>query len=304
MTQPGSASALTADKLVPDRLMDLWQGVERGELQQDEFAEAQDRLVGGYRTIWKDALVLDEDPDLEHSLLAELGEYVQCDDLKEVRRRCEDAMAGVEHEWRDRVDPRDPHSIQDYYDRNPVHLYELLWWHSLADDPSPLAYVTALHFARQHGCRTYLDFGAGVGSGGILFARHGLTVALADISTTMLDFCEWRFGYKRSLPVHVIDLKFTELPRQAFDLVTAMDVFEHLVDPAETVERVWESLKPGGFLVGRFDDEPDEDHPNSGDSLEHIAQDFGPMFERMKSLGFQEVWQDKWLWGHQAFQKR
>jgi len=304
MTRSASTAALAAAKLVPDQLMDLWQGVERGELDESGFARAQERLVGGYRAIWAQSLALDGHRDLEGSLLAELAEYVQCDDLNEVRRRCQAAMAGVEAEWRDRVDPRDPHSIQAYYDQNPIHLYELLWWHTLVDDASPLAYVTALHFARQHGCRTYLDFGAGVGSGGILFAQHGLTVALADISTTMLDFCEWRFGYKRSLPVQIIDLKFTELPRQAFDLVTAMDVFEHLVDPAETVERVWESLRPGGFLVGRFDDDEDEDHPGSGDSLEHIAQDFGPMFDRMKSLGFEEVWQDRWLWGHQAFQKR
>ncbi len=291
-------------RLLPDRLKALWHEVEKGRITEEDFVREQRRLLGEYRQTWTQALLLPGRRRLQSSLLAELGEYVECDDPAEVRRRCEDAMGGVEHEWRDRVDPRDPHSIQDYYDRNPVHLYELLWWHSLVDDSSPLAYVTALHFARQHGCRSYLDFGAGVGSGGILFARHGLNVALADISTTMLDFCEWRFGYKRSLPVHVIDLKFTELPRQTFDLVTAMDVFEHLVDPVETVERVSESLKPGGFLVGRFDDEPDDDHPGSGDSLEHIAQDFGPMFARMKSLGFREVWQDEWLWGHQAFQKR
>ena len=304
MTRTGSATGLTAAKLVPDQLMDLWRAVESGDLDEDEFVRTEQQLVGEYRSIWTEALALDGDRDLVHSLVAELAEYVQCDDLDEVRRRCEAAQAGVEREWRDRVDPRDPGSIQEYYDRNRIHLYELLWWHTLAEDASPLAYVTALHFARQRGLKAYLDFGAGVGSGGILFARHGLRVALADISTTMLDFCEWRFGYRRSLPVQIIDLKFTELPRQAFDLVTAMDVFEHLVDPLTTMERVWESLKPGGYLVGRFNDAREDDHRGTGESLEHVAKDFRPLFERMKSLGFQEVWQDAWLWGHQVFQKR
>ena len=296
------ASALDG-KLLPDRLKALWDEVEKGRISEEDFVRAQRRLLSEYRRTWAQALLLPGRRRLQSSLLAELGEYVECDDPAEVRRRCEDAMSGVEREWQTQVRPGDRQSIERFYDQSPIHLYELTWWHSLTDDASPLAYVTALRFARQRGCHDYLDFGAGVGSGGILFARHGLTVALADISTTLLDFCEWRFGYRRSLPVHVIDLKFTELPRRTFDLVTAMDVFEHLVDPVETVERVWESLKPGGFLFGRFDDKPD-DHSGGGDSLEHIAQDFGPMFARMKTLGFREVWQDEWLWGHQAFQKR
>jgi hypothetical protein len=49
-----------------------------------------------------------------------------------------------------------------------------------------------LHFARQYGCQCYLDFGSGVGSGGILFARHGFEVTLADISSTLLGFSPWR----------------------------------------------------------------------------------------------------------------
>ena len=55
----------------------------------------------------------------------------------------------------------------------------------LGEDLSPLAYVLALRFAQQHGCQSYLDFGAGVGSGGLLFARHGLQTTLADISSLL-----------------------------------------------------------------------------------------------------------------------
>jgi hypothetical protein len=32
-------------------------------------------------------------------------------------------------------------------------LYELMWWHTLNEDASPLAYVTALRFAQQRECR-------------------------------------------------------------------------------------------------------------------------------------------------------
>ena len=76
-----------------------------------------------------------------------------------------------------------------------------------------------------------------------------------------------------------------------------MDVFEHLVDPVKTVNELSEALRPGGFLFGRFHAEIDEDRP------QHIVQDFGPVFARLSDLGFVQVWQDEWLWGHQVFQK-
>ena len=76
-----------------------------------------------------------------------------------------------------------------------------------------------------------------------------------------------------------------------------MDVFEHLVDPVETVEHLWEALKPGGFLYARIHAESDADRP------QHIVHDFGPTLTRMQALGLVQVWQDEWLWGHQVFQK-
>ena len=76
-----------------------------------------------------------------------------------------------------------------------------------------------------------------------------------------------------------------------------MDVFEHLVDPVSTVEQLSGALKPGGLLFARLAAEPDVDRP------QHIVQDFEPTFERLRSLGFTEVWRDAWLWGHRVFQK-
>jgi 2-polyprenyl-3-methyl-5-hydroxy-6-metoxy-1,4-benzoquinol methylase len=171
-----------------------------------------------------------------------------------------------------------------------------MWWHTLSEDSTPLAYVTALQFAQQHSCQRYLDFGAGVGSGGILFARHGFGVTLADISSPLLHFSQWRLK-QRQLPAQCLDLKTGALPRHAFDIVTAMDVFEHLVDPVETLAQLHQALQPGGFLFARLAAEVDEDRP------QHIVQDFAPTFERLRTLGFVQVWQDDWLWGHQVFRK-
>jgi SAM-dependent methyltransferase len=283
--------------LVADQLKELWLSVEGGKLSAEEFHAKQERLLYEYRSVWSQALLLDGYKNLEESLLSELGRYLGCRDAAEIKNWHQRALSRAKAQWYEEVDPHVRESVERFYDQCEAELYSLLCWHALNDDLSPLAYVAALEFARQQGCASCLDFGAGVGSGGILFARHGLEVTLADISSRLLGFSEWRFRV-RGLAAPCIDLKTDRLPARAFDLVTAMDVFEHLVDPVEAVERLWEALKPGGFLFGRFHAEPDDKHTT------HIVKDFGPTLDRIQKLGLIEVWRDEWLWGHQVFQKK
>jgi 2-polyprenyl-3-methyl-5-hydroxy-6-metoxy-1,4-benzoquinol methylase len=282
--------------LLPDRLKALWQLAERGRISPEEYEQRHERLLDRYRALWRDALLLESHSDLEASVLAELRLYLgRAED--EIARQCRQAVAIVRDEWHQRVAPGDSESVEQFYDESDVYIYNLMSWHTLRDDDSPLAYAVALDFAKQQGCMRCLDFGCGVGSGNILFARNGLDVSGADISSVLLEFAKWRLEL-RELPVKLIDTKTARLPAEEFDIVTAMDTFEHLVDPVETVERLWESLKWGGFLLARINAEQNDDHP------EHIVEDFRATFERMDSLGFVEVWRDEWLWGHQAFQKR
>ena len=240
---------------------------------------------------------MDGQSDLETSLLYELSRYVQYEDLDEIRRKCRLALSDVKGEWEGKVDRGDRGSVEQFYNESQAILYELMWWHTLNDDDSPMAYVVALQFARNHGCRHYLDFGVGVGSGPVLFARHGMEVPAADISSPMLDFTRWRLAQRR-LDGRFIDLKQDRLLDEAFDMVTAMDVFEHLVDPVAVADDICRALKPGGFLFGRFHSEVDEERPH------HIVQDFSPTIRRLEANGLVEVWRDEWLWGHQVFQKK
>jgi 2-polyprenyl-3-methyl-5-hydroxy-6-metoxy-1,4-benzoquinol methylase len=284
------------EKLLPDKLKELWQSVEQKELLTEEFNLQQERGLAQYRKIWTDALLLNGQQDLQESLVHELALYMRCEDSAEIQLRCRHAVENLAKEWREKVNPTDRKSVESFYNETHWEIYELMWWHTLSEDLSPLSYVTALQFALLQGCHSCLDFGAGVGAGSLLFARHGLEVALADISSPLLEFSQWRFQ-SRGLPGEFFDLKTRDLPSQAFDIVTAMDVFEHLADPVEAVEKLWRVLKRGGFLFGRFHAEPDEDRPV------HIVQDFEPSLRRLRELGFVEVWQDDWLWGHQVFRK-
>ncbi|HEX4803076.1 MAG TPA: class I SAM-dependent methyltransferase, partial [Myxococcaceae bacterium] len=248
------------EKLLPDVLKELWQTVDEKRFTGEQFYFEQERLLDGYRDAWRQALILEGSQNLKESLLGELGAHLGRKDMAEIERRGQNAMTAAKYDWERKVDPSKRPTVERYYEESEAIVYELAYWHTLEWDTSPLAYVTALQFARQRGCRTYLDFGAGIGSGGILFARHGFQVTLADISSPLLRFSEWRFR-RRGLPAQFIDLKSHPVPRSAFDIITAMDVFEHLFDPASAAEELCESLKPGGFLFGRFGTEIDEDQP-------------------------------------------
>lgn len=288
--------ALT-ELLLPERLRELWTDGARNNRSSDDLWRDQRRLLGEYRAIWADALRLDGSTSLKDSLLAEISQYTQNDDLEQIERRCRGAVQEVTAEWHGRgTEAANRAAIEAFYDTTQAYVFDLMWWHTLEDDESPLAYVVAMKFAQQRECRRYLDFGAGVGSAGILFDRHGFDVTLADISTTLLQFLAWRLE-RRGLSATVLDLKTAHLPAERYDIVTAMDVWEHLADPVGVVDQIADAIAPGGFLFGRFAAQPDPNYP------QHIVVDFEPTFTRLADRGFVEVWRDDWLWGHQAFQK-
>lgn len=287
---------MTLDKPLPIRLREMWLSGTQNGMSREEFNVIQSRELDQLAAIWTHALQLPDRDDFVDSTLHELGRWRGINDLAIVRGRCENALRSLKLRWERTVREVDARYVEKYYDAADEYIEELMWWHTLVDDNSPLAYVVALEFASSVDCNTCLDFGSGVGSGALLFRRHGFGVTLADISPMMLSFCKYRFD-ARGLDASFIDLKQSELPVSAFDFITAMDVFEHLVDPAGTVDLLHHCLKPGGYLYGRFASEVDPDRP------EHIVQDFQPVFDRFAELGFQEVFHDDWLWGHQVFQK-
>ena len=287
---------MSTEKPLATQLRELWARVDAHAITTDAAMAEQERLLAGYREIWTRALLLKGEHDLTHSTLIELATRRHTDDLAAVRERCEHAVKSLKDAWDHDVKTVDAPHVERFYDRNEMFIDELMWWHTLKDDDTPLAYVAAMKFAAAHGVKSILDFGSGVGSGGLLYIANGFDVTLADISSVLLDFCIWRFK-QRGLPARFVDLKTGRLPRQSFDFITAMDVFEHLIEPLDAVDALAEALKPGGYIFGRFAAEIDPDRPM------HIIQDFGPVFARFAEKGFTEVWRDGWLWGHQAFHK-
>ena len=182
---------------MPDELKELWRSVEKNGLLTEKFTREQERLLNEYRKIWTDALTLEGFKDLPASLFHELGLYTQCADAAEIQLRCSRAVKSLAQEWREKVNPTDSKSVERFYNESQVEIYDLIAWHTLSDDLSPLAYVTAVQFGLRQGCRSCLDFGSGIGAGSLLFVQHGFKVGLADISSPLLAFGRWRFQLRQ-----------------------------------------------------------------------------------------------------------
>jgi ubiquinone/menaquinone biosynthesis C-methylase UbiE len=228
---------------------------------------------------WREALLLPGETNLVESGLRELSEYFGVS-REEARRVCENAVADSKREWESA--PRQTRSqIIDFYRRARSYLFEHIWWHA-TDVETNVANVELMNYALRRGAREYLDFGSGVGSNAILFAKHGFSVTLADVSEMMLEFARWRIE-RRGLRAKFINLNWERLPRERFDFVTAVDVCEHLSEPEAEIGRIARSLKIGGAFVFNHRVGEDKDRPM------HILMTSAPLSQSLRLNGLREV---------------
>jgi SAM-dependent methyltransferase len=230
-------------------------------------------------TEWREALLLPGETDPVESGVRELADYfgVSCE---EAMRACRCALGDSRREW-ESAQRRTPAQIVDFYRLTRSYLFEHVWWHA-TDVEENSANVEILNYASRRRARAYLDFGSGVGSNAILFARRGFEVALADVSETMLDFARWRLE-RRKLKADFINLNLRQLPSDRFDLATAVDVCEHLTDPQMEFRRIAASLKVGGAFVFNHRVGKDAERPM------HILTTRAPIRRSIRRSGLREA---------------
>ncbi|MDE2588585.1 MAG: class I SAM-dependent methyltransferase [Patescibacteria group bacterium] len=88
-----------------------------------------------------------------------------------------------------------------------------------------------------------LDVGCGPGGTSISFSRFG-TVMGVDYSTTAL-----KISLKRGLNVFMNTLTTISVRDKSFDLITALDVIEHIQDEKKVLIEINRILKSDGFVV-------------------------------------------------------
>jgi 2-polyprenyl-3-methyl-5-hydroxy-6-metoxy-1,4-benzoquinol methylase len=92
-----------------------------------------------------------------------------------------------------------------------------------------------------------LDFGCGVGMLLPLLAWRGFQVTGVDLDIRHTESFLAAFGISG---VTILSAsKLNELPSGQFDIITALDVLEHVPELDQTIVRLGNLLKPGGKLV-------------------------------------------------------
>lgn len=210
------------------------------------------------RETWTEALTLDPHSDLRTGLIGELAEYLGEPEDK-VFEKCRVGADKLARDWRAAAPDR-AEEVSNFYRRTDAYLYDLTWWHALAGDESALSGVEALEMAGDYRARAVLDFGSGIGSLGLLFARNGFDVTLAEINPALNDYARWRFE-RRGLPARFLDVGAEALPEAAFDFISAVDVLEHVPDPRSVIVDLAAALRPGGALFIHLPPEADSSRP-------------------------------------------
>jgi 2-polyprenyl-3-methyl-5-hydroxy-6-metoxy-1,4-benzoquinol methylase len=90
-----------------------------------------------------------------------------------------------------------------------------------------------------------LELGCSHGSFVALMQHAGYEASGVEMSPWVVEFGQKTFG----VPVSLGPLETLDAPPASADIIVAMDVLEHLPDPAKTMARCLELLKPDGLLV-------------------------------------------------------
>lgn len=202
-----------------------------------------------WKMAWEEALMLPGDfKKLEDSAVKELSEYllIPQEKIKDILPKAENLLA---EEWRNmNINEANEVSIKSFYNNTQLEIFELMNWHVNKLNTGPLNYVCAMEIAKELEIKEYLDYGSGIGSGAILFAKNGFNVACADISEPLAKFIKYRFD-KRNLRVNFIDLRISALSKNTYDMITCFDVLEHVFNPGALLKQLRNALRENGILI-------------------------------------------------------
>jgi 2-polyprenyl-3-methyl-5-hydroxy-6-metoxy-1,4-benzoquinol methylase len=111
-----------------------------------------------------------------------------------------------------------------------------------------------LHYASYHFCRNFvegkrvLDLGCGAGYGTNYLATRAASVVGVDISADAIGYARNRYS-RGNLYFGIMDACNTAFLDNTFDIVSSLEVMEHLKDHRKYLFEIKRVLKPAGILL-------------------------------------------------------
>jgi len=215
----------------------------------------QQAFAGAEMELFRASLRLPGISDVRTAVLDDLSTYSGLPPAECVER-CRNWESWSVEEWRT-AHESGADGMNSFYRTTESWAFDLLWYAYLQAEGYGLSSsVLALRAVPTQGRgRAHLDFGSGVGVTSQLFARAGYETALADISTSLLDFARYRLS-RRGEAAQFIDLNDEKLETGRYDVITALDTLVHVPDLEDVVASLHRALRPGGWLITNFDVRP------------------------------------------------
>ena len=157
----------------------------------------------------------------------ELAEYLGRDP-QIVKAYCQCAPVILAYEWEDQKN--DP---IEYYRSTKNYIFDLTFYASMLQDAGFFDWYDRV--LDVHAIGSVLDFGVGCGFYASIAAKKGLRVDYVDIAGSVTEkYAKYRFKRDGIWPgvLHLGD------PMKDYDLIVAMDVFEHIADNKPVIAEV------------------------------------------------------------------
>jgi len=165
-------------------------------------------------------------------------------------RRIERDLAvetAVRRDWiRRRVDANDPAKVLRFYRVTASYILELMAANNLVE--TLYGYAVTLEKMDRLGVRGFVDYGAGVGTLGILAAERGMDVTHLDLPSPTLDFARWRYE-TRGLSVRMAECSGMHDDIPAARVVVCTELVEHVSQPLVLLDALAHAVPVGGFLI-------------------------------------------------------
>jgi len=210
--------------------LEIWadMSVLLGHLRLDPVGASQ--FLAQYRNTTEANEFLGEEP-VAHDLAAFLHRtpaYIK-------RKMRADPVLETAKIWREK-NPQTLDDVRRFYSEAIEYLFELAQWN--ASDP----FKRIINYLPRVEGLKVLDFGGGIGSLSLLLNKRGAAVDYLDLPGVVSDFARSRSDGRISFIDSLSD------KREIYDLIVAIDVFEHLPDLPEQLSVLAQALKPDGVL--------------------------------------------------------
>lgn len=163
---------------------------------------------------------------VDHKVVDEAAEYLGVPRAQVIVRMAE--MKATLHKVWNATNPDSLDALRKFYSgENPLHFYNVLEFNTWSDAQYP-----RVDFVK-YGIQSAFDYGCGCGTTAVHLVENGIKkIAITELSDSLRKFAIWRLK-KRGVEPEVVAVKDFRPLSKRYDLITCIDVMEHLPNPMD-----------------------------------------------------------------------